>query len=251
MTFIQCPCCMGLEQRRANNKAVRQARPFLSSLVCISFVLTAQGYQISWRPPRSALRIGNSLLSAVQLRAGDARASVPRTQSGSSVRIRMYAEKLGQVLVTRDGAERVLGDEFRAGVAILVTEQCNDRTKALILNRPTPLLLSHLDLPRFHAFGPCRLFLGGVLDQESELQDNGVERPHPMRRKNVTGGQNLLSNIPRATSGSFERNNMSPHHWIHTIEGLKGATRLGVGNIFCGNHLTLVTRHTCLAVCLC
>ena len=146
---------MGLEQRRANNKAVRQARPLLSSLVCISFVLTAQGYQISWRPHRSALRIGNSLLSAVQLRAGDARASVPRTQTGSSVRIRMYAEKLGQVLVTRDGAERVLGDEFRAGVAILVTEQCNDRTKALILNRPTPLLLSHLDLP--HA--ACSLVL--------------------------------------------------------------------------------------------
>jgi len=76
--------------------------------------------------------------------------------------IRMYSDDAcGRVLIARDSTARVLGEEFRAGIAIFVIEHSLHGTTALVVNRPTPLTLSHLDLPRFHAFGRCRLFYGG------------------------------------------------------------------------------------------
>jgi len=108
-------------------------------------------------------------------------------------------------------------------------------TTALVVNRPTPLTLSHLDLPRFHAFGRCRLFHGGVF--ESELgQDKTAPNANPIRRK-MTSGHNLLSNLqPQPGSSGFEAHNFSPNHWIHAVEGIKGSTALG-GGIFLGGSL--------------
>ena len=101
-------------------------------------------------------------------------------------------------------------------------------TTALVVNRPTPLLLGNLDLPRFHAFGDCRLFQGGVLD--AGLGSKTRQLPHPQRRKNLTGSSNLLSKM--ADDRSSEPHSLSPHHWIHKADGIKGSTSLGGGLYF-------------------
>jgi hypothetical protein len=162
---------------------------------------------------------------SVQLLARDAR----RPCAALSLRC-FYADACGRLLIARSSAARVLGDEFRQGIALLVVETSSvGETTALVVNRPTPLLLGHLDLPRFHAFKDCRLFHGGALESQSELgADRSRERPpHPLRRRNVTGGSNLLSNV--ADTGSSEPHCLSPHHWIHKAEGIKGSTALTSG----------------------
>ena len=161
---------------------------------------------------------------SVQLLARDAR----RPCAAHSLRC-FYADACGRLLVARSSAARVLGDEFRQGIALLVVETSSvGETTALVVNRPTPLLLGHLDLPRFHAFKDCRLFHGGALESESELgADRSREHPHPLRRKNVTGGSNVLSNV--ADAESSEPHCLSPHHWIHKAEGIKGSTALTSG----------------------
>ena len=148
-----------------------------------------------------------------------------------------FADACGQVLVARPGAERVLGEELREGVAILVATQDLHGTTALVVNRPTPLLIQHLDLPRYHAFGQCRLFHGGTIGASSELQTDLLSDPSaPRRRNHVTGGHNLLSQAQVSGSGDFEAHNLSPHHWVHKAEGIKGSTELGDG-IFLGGSL--------------
>lgn len=136
----------------------------------------------------------------------------------------------GQVLVARPGAERVLGEELREGVAILVASQGWEGSTALVINRPTPLLIRHLDLPRYHAFGQCRLFHGGTIDTSSS--DHSERR----RRQEVTSGHNLLRNIQTASSSDMEAQNLSPQHWIHRVEGIKGSTEL-VHGLFLGGSL--------------
>ncbi len=144
----------------------------------------------------------------------------------------------GQVLVARPGAERVLGEELREGVAILVASQGWDGSTALVINRPTPLLIRHLDLPRYHAFGQCRLFHGGTIDtSSSELATDLLSDPSaPRRRHEVTSGHNLLRNIQTASSSDKEAHNLSPQHWIHRVEGIKGSTELMHG-LFLGGSL--------------
>ena len=123
----------------------------------------------------------------------------------------------GQVLVARPGAERVLGEELREGVAILVASQGWEGSTALVMNRPTPMLIRHLDLPRYHAFGQCRLLHGGTINtSSSELATNLLSDPSaPRRRHEVTSGHNLLRNIQTAASSDMEAHNLSPQHWIH------------------------------------
>ena len=144
----------------------------------------------------------------------------------------------GQVLVARPGAERVLGEELREGVAILVASQGWEGSTALVINRPTPLLLRHLDLPRYHAFGQCRLFHGGTIDTcSSELATDLLSDPSaPRRRQDVTSGHNLLRNIHTTSSSDKEAHNLSPQHWIHRVEGIKGSTEL-VHGLFLGGSL--------------
>jgi hypothetical protein len=39
--------------------------------------------------------------------------------------------------------------------------------------------------------------------------------------------------VQSVNSGDFEAHNMSPHHWIHKVDGIKDSTDLG-GGIFFG-----------------
>jgi hypothetical protein len=153
-----------------------------------------------------------------------------RTRDGDARSLRcFYADSCGRLLVARSSAARVMGDEFREGIALLVVETTPvGETTALVVNRPTPLLLGHLDLPRFHAFKDCRLFQGGVLD--AELGGKTRQRVHPQRRKNLSGSSNLLSKV--ADDRSSEPHSLSPHHWIHKADGIKGSTSLGAGLYF-------------------
>ena len=137
-------------------------------------------------------------------------------------------EDTGCMLIARPSAARVLGPDFREGVAIIVVDNSiREGSTALVVNRPTPLTLHHLDLPRFHAFGTCRLFLGGAV--ETALgQDTDVSRG--------VGGLTSGAHTLPPHSGNFEAQNLSPHHWIHRVEGIKGSVDLG-GGIFFGGSL--------------
>ena len=143
----------------------------------------------------------------------------------------------GQVLLARPGAERALGEDFYAGTAIVVVEHEFQGASALVINRPTPLLIDHCDLPRFHAFRSCRLFHGGNMQSEPDDSLFGgllSDPAAPRRRKNVTGASNLLSNALPSESGDFESHNISPHFWIHRVDGVKGSCSLDGSGIFLG-----------------
>ena len=176
-----------------------------------------------WLPAASTERAGRAPPTA--------QSATRRTSSRSVSRFSMYfhgTEDTGCMLIARPSAARVLGPDFREGVAIIVVDNSiREGSTALVVNRPTPLTLHHLDLPRFHAFGTCRLFLGGAV--ETALgQDTDVSRGVG----GLTSGAYTLS----PHSGNFEAQNLSPHHWIHRVEGIKGSVDLG-GGIFFGGSL--------------
>ena len=176
-----------------------------------------------WLPAASTERAGRA--------PPIAQSATRRTSSRSVSRFSMYfhgTEDTGCMLIARPSAARVLGPDFREGVAIIVVDNSiREGSTALVVNRPTPLTLHHLDLPRFHAFGTCRLFLGGAV--ETALgQDTDVSRGVG----GLTSGAYTLS----PHSGNFEAQNLSPHHWIHRVEGIKGSVDLG-GGIFFGGSL--------------
>ena len=159
-----------------------------------------------------------------------AQSATRRTSSRSVSSFSMYfhgTEDVGCMLIARPSAARVLGQDFREGVAIIVVDNSiREGSTALVVNRPTPLMLHHLDLPRFHAFGTCRLFLGGAV--ETALGQDTMSRG--------VGGLPSGAYTLSPHSGNFEPQNLSPHHWIHRVEGIKGSIDLG-GGIFFGGSL--------------
>jgi len=134
---------------------------------------------------------------------------------------------VGQVLIAQ-----TLGTDFEEayapGTAILVTEDERGSAQALILNRPTPLLIKHLDLPRLTPFKNNVLFHGGQYMASLADMWSGADAKHAKATK-MTGGNNLLRRVEELSSQGLPANCMSPQFWIHKIHGIKGAVELEFG----------------------
>uniref|UniRef100_A0A7S4JIZ4 Uncharacterized protein n=1 Tax=Odontella aurita TaxID=265563 RepID=A0A7S4JIZ4_9STRA len=94
-----------------------------------------------------------------------------------------------------------IGLEGRDGTEVVIFEHTSFGTGGLVLNRPTPVLLKDLAMPRFSGvFGSNALMLGyGVSLSESDTEGPG---------DNIKIGD------------------MAPWFWLHDIDGISGSFRL-------------------------
>ena len=112
----------GIHEMRGQGIKIAQRRglPLLPCFVwLITFIKPVMPYAVL---PRN---VGLSQPLASTLR--------PRPQPCASVRPYMSADACGRVLVARNGAERVLGGDFREGIAMLVSDHSLQGTTALVV----------------------------------------------------------------------------------------------------------------------
>jgi hypothetical protein len=175
-------CCntmsmKGMHRRGACHHKATGAVQRLALLV----IITQIPFSVSFLTPQlgqlgnwfSQSRVCCETLSSVR----ECRRSLPARSAQSILSLCMYDDVSGKVLLARPSAQRVLGEEFYEGLAILVVGNSPQGTRALVVNRPTPLLLKHLDLPRFHEFASCRLFHGGTMKADlGEFRSASLEQ---------------------------------------------------------------------------
>jgi hypothetical protein len=114
------------------------------------------------------------------------------------------------------------------GTAILICDHGPTGTRALVVNRPTPLRLRDLDLPFLQRdFDSHVLFHGG--------DPSGLSDDPTMPGPTVTGSHNLIRNIP-SPQALRAPHSLAPHVWLHPADGLRGSRPLRPG-LSCGASL--------------